>query len=58
MRNWLKKAYGRFDETTLQAAREHNPEVTDVNQINVGQELVFPRPREQARAGREVTNRN
>ena len=34
--------YGHTDEKNIQMVKEHNPELSDVNQIKVGQKLKIP----------------
>ena len=34
--------YGRADEKVLQLIKKHNPELEDINRLDVGQKLVFP----------------
>jgi phage tail protein X len=37
-----ERVYGRVSVDILKLIRRHNPEITNVNQISVGQQIVFP----------------
>jgi type II secretory pathway predicted ATPase ExeA/phage tail protein X len=36
------RIYGRADANIYQLIQKHNPEITDINKISVGQKIVFP----------------
>ena len=36
--------YGRADEDNLKLIHKHNPEIKDINRIEVGQKIIFPPP--------------
>ncbi len=36
------KVYGRTNKKTLDIIQEHNPEIKDINNIAIGQKIVFP----------------
>lgn len=38
----ITKAYGFTDQTVLELVRQRNPEIKDINRIEVGQEIHFP----------------